>query len=148
MIMLQKRHIKNDIIFYFLLLQLDKMVGGLGSSKSGRPRYGHGHGGGGMQRPSSVGDFSEVDDDTSNHVLAMPDHEVIEEFERMLVSSFKMFSKKNTILTKSREVLLRKTLFRFKRSTVMSLDLGHSRELGRYIKRYLDLGRLFSGPFI
>ena len=87
------------------------MVGGLGSSKSGRPRYGHGHGGGGMQRPSSVGDFSEVDDDTSNHVLAMPDHEVIEEFERMLVSCFKMFSKRHSILTNWSEVLLRKTFF-------------------------------------
>ena len=34
-------------------------------------------------------------------------------------AAFKMFSKKDTILTKSREVLLRKTFFRFKRSTVM-----------------------------
>ena len=32
-----------------------------------------------------------------------------------------------------------------------SLDLEHktpATELGRYIKRYLDLGHLFSGPFV
>ena len=54
------------------------MVGGLGGGGKGK-RYPPGH----LQRPSSVGDFNEVDDD-SQIIYAMPDHEVMDEFERML----------------------------------------------------------------
>lgn len=36
-----------------------------------------------LQRPSSVGDFNEVDDDSWS-ANQMPDHEVTFEFERML----------------------------------------------------------------
>jgi hypothetical protein len=61
---------------------LDKMVGGK-KVKSGAPASISGPVGGSLIRPTSVGDFNEVDED-SFHISQMPDNMVIEEFERML----------------------------------------------------------------
>ena len=91
---------------YFLshFLQLDKMVGGLGGGGKGRKGGGPGGGGPGgggygaeeasgggggypggaqLMRPSSVGDFNEVDEDGWN-IAQMSDQEVLAEFDRML----------------------------------------------------------------
>ena len=63
----------------FVHFQLDKMVGGLGGGGKGRRGYGPGH----MVRPSSVGDFNEMEEENWS-INQMPDHEVPEEFEKML----------------------------------------------------------------
>jgi hypothetical protein len=62
------------------LFQLDKMVGGLGGGGKARRGYGPG---GHLARPSSVGDFNEMEEDGWS-INQMPDHEVPEEFEKML----------------------------------------------------------------
>ena len=64
----------------FLFFQLDKMVGGLGGGGKARRGYGPG---GHLARPSSVGDFNEIEEDGWS-INQMPDHEVPAEFEKML----------------------------------------------------------------
>ena len=56
------------------------MVGGLGGGGKARRGYGPG---GHLARPSSVGDFNEMEEDGWS-INQMPDHEVPEEFEKML----------------------------------------------------------------
>ena len=56
------------------------MVGGLGGAAKGKRSYPPG---GPLMRPSSVGDFNEVDEDSWS-INQMPDHEVLGEFEKML----------------------------------------------------------------
>lgn len=60
------------------------MVGGLGGGGKGR-KGGGGYppGSGPLSRPSSVGDFNEVEEENWN-INQMPDHEVLTEFEKML----------------------------------------------------------------
>ena len=56
------------------------MVGGLGGGGKARRGYGpSGH----LARPSSVGDFNEMEEDGWS-INQMPDHEVPAEFEKML----------------------------------------------------------------
>ncbi len=56
------------------------MVGGLGGGGKARRGYGPG---GHLARPSSVGDFNEIEEDGWS-INQMPDHEVPAEFEKML----------------------------------------------------------------
>ena len=56
-------------------------MGGLGGGAKGKRSYPPG--GGALMRPSSVGDFNEVDEDSWS-INQMPDHEVDAEFEKML----------------------------------------------------------------
>lgn len=90
----------------FVSLQLDKMVGGLGGGAKGKRGYPPGPGG--LMRPSSVGDFNEVDEDSWS-INQMPDHEVITEFEKMLENMNLTEEKKqplvNLPMSKKREML-------------------------------------------
>ncbi len=58
------------------------MVGGLGGGNKGRKGVPPG-GVPAMMRPSSVGDFNEVDEDSWN-IFQMTDHDVLAEFDKML----------------------------------------------------------------
>jgi hypothetical protein len=75
------------------------MVGGLGGGGKARRGYGPG---GHLARPSSVGDFNEMEEDGWS-INQMPDHEVPEEFEKMLENM--NLSKVSTILMKRVENL-------------------------------------------
>jgi hypothetical protein len=70
------------------------MVGGLGGGGKARRGYGPG---GHLARPSSVGDFNEMEEDGWS-INQMPDHEVPEEFEKMLENM--NLSKVSTTLNK------------------------------------------------
>ncbi len=95
------------------------MVGGLGGGGKGRKGPGGGgpgdgsgggpYGGGGpLMRPSSVGDFNEVDEDGWN-IAQMSDQEVLAEFDRMLENMNLSEEKKEPLnhlpLSKKREML-------------------------------------------
>ena len=58
------------------------MVGGLGGAKA-KKGGGYPPGSGPLMRPSSIGDFNEVEEDGWN-INQMPDQEVLIEFEKML----------------------------------------------------------------
>ena len=81
------------------------MVGGLGGGAKGKRSYPPG---GQLMRPSSVGDFNEVDEDSWS-INQMPDHEVVNEFEKMLENMNLSEEKKqplvNLPLSKKREML-------------------------------------------
>ncbi|XP_059080530.1 protein diaphanous-like isoform X3 [Tigriopus californicus] len=66
------------------LPKVDKFMGGIGGGGKGRKGGHHPPGGGPLSRPSSVGDFNEVEEDTWNSISQMDDQEVLQEFEKML----------------------------------------------------------------
>ncbi len=90
------------VLSYF---QLDKMVGGLGGGAKQKRSYPPG---GPLMRPSSVGDFNEVDEDSWS-INQMPDSEVMAEFERMLENMNLSEEKKAPLnmlpMSKKREML-------------------------------------------
>ena len=57
-------------------------MGGIGGSKGRKGNYPPGAGP--LSRPSSVGDFNEVEEDTFNSISQMSDPEILQEFEKML----------------------------------------------------------------
>eukprot|EP00095_Tigriopus_kingsejongensis_P005027 maker-scaffold139_size317827-snap-gene-2.29 protein:Tk05027 transcript:maker-scaffold139_size317827-snap-gene-2.29-mRNA-1 annotation:"protein diaphanous-like isoform x2" len=59
-------------------------MGGLGGGGKGRKGGNYPPGSGPLSRPSSVGDFNEVEEDTWNNITKMTDQEVLKEFEKML----------------------------------------------------------------
>jgi len=59
------------------------MVGNLGGG--GKRSRGYGGPGHLLARPSSVGDFNEMDEDGWS-ISQMPDHEILTEFEKMLTN--------------------------------------------------------------
>lgn len=79
------------------------MVGGLGGGGKGK-RYPPGA----LQRPASVGDFNDMEEETMT-INRMPDYEVLEEFERMLENMNLTAEKKAPLLklelSKKREML-------------------------------------------
>ena len=81
------------------------MVGGLGGGAKGKRSYPPG---GPLMRPSSVGDFNEVDEDSWS-INQMPDHEVLTEFEKMLENMNLSEDKKQPLISlpmsKKREML-------------------------------------------
>ena len=81
------------------------MVGGLGGGAKGKRSYPPG---GPLMRPSSVGDFNEVDEDSWS-INQMPDHEVVVEFEKMLENMNLSDDKKQPLIllpmSKKREML-------------------------------------------
>ena len=107
----------------FFLFQLDKMVGGLGSSKSksrGPP--------GQLPKTNSLGDFNEAEEEGWN-IGQMSDRDITEEFEKMLenmnLSEEKKeplrmlpISKKRDMLTMNSKTVARNK-FAWLRSTVV-----------------------------
>ena len=95
-----------DCVKIFLsYMQLDKMVGGLGGGAKAKKSYPPG---GPLMRPSSVGDFNEIDEDNWS-INQMPDHEVCAEFEKMLENMNLSDEKKAPLtmlpMSKKREML-------------------------------------------
>ena len=91
---------------FISIFQLDKMVGGLsGGGAKGKRSYPPG---GALMRPSSVGDFNEVDEESWS-INQMPDHEVVTEFEKMLDNMNLTEEKKQPLIllpmSKKREML-------------------------------------------
>lgn len=73
------------------------MVGGLGGASKGRRGYGPGS----LARPSSVGDFNEMEEDGWS-INQMPDHEVPAEFEKMLTNM--NLSEVRTVLSRTKYI--------------------------------------------